>query len=574
MGNTSSLSTLPRLPFDDADFTWLRDHGQVYVDKTRFIAQMLEEGLRFGLLCRPRRFGKSLLLSTMKSFFEGDASRFQGTYIHAQWAGPWSWHISHPVVRLNLGSMNFREPSRLQRSLLSQIEEACFDLGLNPPDTTLPPMDALVYLVRRAERAHGQKVVVLIDEYDSVITYMFGQDDAVKNRYMQQIVDEMRSFYGALKSVNHLLRFVFLTGISRFGQTGMFSSLNNLKDISYLPRYDHICGFTETEIQACFGMYIEETARRWGCTHKRVWSVLRHQYNGYRFTQYSEPIYNPFSLVNFFHEVYKDIHIQPAGELPRDWFQSGTPHLLYHLIRNRKYDIRELPTDPTGIHDACDLWNPDIALLMFQSGYLTLRPGGEKAGFVLDFPNHEVAYGFNAGLLATYLGRYGSAVGPLTKKLELMYRLLADGEYVGFCRQFNLLLDGTPYTLLKTESHYQLHLYQTCAFMRLLQVQAEVPTRYGRADAVVRTPYGIVVFELKLNQSAEAGLAQIRKRDYAAFFQSEACPIIGVGMNFNTPPKGRKDAWNAQEAKIETVHQQLYPPPPDYPDPALGAEVM
>lgn len=551
------------LPTGLSDFAELRARRQVYVDKTAYIARLLQEHQKFVFLARPRRFGKTLLLSTLKYLFARDSRAFQGTLLRASTS--WSQIPQCTVVVLDMSGVSVINPDAIEAEMRYMVDDQCRALGIDLPEVGRSPGSALRYLIQSAQATYGRQVVVLVDEYDAPVTKMLGRLHPVSAEAAEHVMMCLRDFYSTLKICDAQLEFVFLTGISHVEGAGLFSSLNNLMDISAHPAYHGICGFTETEIRKYLGAHVAMGAVHYGCTVAEMEELLRYHYNGYRFAIQSEPVYNPHSIL---HVLYVLGHREKAQAIriegfPQPWLQAGIPYFLFQHLKKRWYDIQNLAHDPRGVREAFDLHNPNVEALMFQSGFLTLKPSAGNR-WVLAYPNREVETGFKEGLLLTYLGRTHGDRGKVLGVVHRMYTALLQGAYSDAFGWFDRLLDTVPWELLETESHFQSILHTICLFMPEVKVFSEYHVRRGRADTVLETPDTVMVIEFKRDQSARVAYDQLLQKEYWKGFplKTPAKKVVGIGLNFNTP-KGQGCQWTPTQDNWEIVHKELYSPVAD-----------
>ena len=539
-----------------SDFVYLRTREQAYVDKTAYIERMLTEPLKYVFLARPRRFGKSLLLSTLRCLYaRAHDDLFQGLDI--QTSGFLESVPRCPVLALDMSDVAANSVENVNADLRSVVEDQCLALDLEPPPDRCTPWSALNHAIQRAHLQYERPVAVLVDEYDAPITDMLGYEPPLAHQDKTQILYSLRRFYRVLKRQDSCLEFVFVTGISRVEGAGLFSSLNNLIDISLAHDYGALCGFTEEEIQRDFRAHIACAAATYGSSPDDLCSDLRYHYNGYRFTPGSEPIYNPVSYLSVLKQLLHPVRAQEirATGFPRAWVDTGMPYFLFQHMKAHQYDARAIEKDPQRIQARFDLAHPDLTSLMFQTGFLTYARN-ERGETILDYPNPEVEYAFKEGLLLTYLGQTAPS-NKMNRLWREMEDALIQGAFKRACGCFNRMLDGVTFHMLGHESRYQGFFYMVCSLMpALVRVAAEVSTLRGRSDVVIETADAFVAFELKRNRSAQAAIQQIEERNYGAKYAEQGKPVYGVGLNFREP-KGRKpsDAWDsaAQHWQMEQI---------------------
>ena len=501
------------LPIGYQSFANLRNEGCYYVDKTPLIREMIRQG-RFYFLSRPRRFGKSLLVSTLKELFEGNEPLFRGLDIHPHW----DWSVRHPVIRLSFGG-NVSTPEQVEKNVLNQLREieSTFDLKSLPPVTEAP--DRLRNILTRLHQKAGQQVAVLVDEYDRpVLNVLEDNEQASANR------DALRDLYSILKDSEEHIRLVFVTGITMFSKTSFSSGLNNLKDISLSPQYAAICGYTDHDLDTVFAPELEGLDR----DRIRAW------YNGYHWLG-EEKLYNPHDILYLFDE----------RKFRNHWFRSGQPGYLYRMLTERKISSMELEN---CVVDADFVSNFELdafssEALLFQSGYLTITEEEEQGSRILyhlDYPNFEVQSSFNAGLAEhlTGRGREVATAGPgLVEALEKT-------DFPAFKEKVQSLLNEIPHTwhdrssLGRYESWYASLLYMSFRTTRV-ELKAEEQTSHGRSDMVLLHGGQVFVLEFKMAEDGKAtqqvldrAIAQIRERRYAEKYRGHGKPVHLIGMVF------------------------------------------
>ena len=502
---------LKRLPVGIQTFSEVIDLDCLYIDKTEYIWNMIHLS-KYIFLSRPRRFGKSLLLSTLQAYYEGRKDLFKGLFIETV-EKDWT---EYPVLRLSMASGKHMEKDQLERYLLNILQENERRLGIS--SDSKDPNVRLKNLIFSAYEKTGKKVVVLIDEYDAPLL-----DVVHEKETLPMLRNVMRNFYSPLKDCDPYLEFVFLTGITKFSQLSIFSELNNLKNISMRPDYAAVCGITEEEMLTQMTDYIDDFAEAQQITRDEAIEGLKLQYDGYHFTWPSPDIYNPFSLLNAFQD----------HDYTNYWFGSGTPTYLIEMLR--KYNV--VPSKIGGrlvlasAFDAPTENMKDITPLLYQSGYITIKEYDRASKlYTLDIPNTEIRVGLMESLLPNYVNEFyvegGTTIGCmylalLKEDLDEMFRLLqAYLLTVPYCDNAN------------SEGHYQQLLYVIFSlFGRYVDVEVHTPT--GRVDIVMKTAKALYLFELKLNMSAQTAINQIDLKDYSSKFALSGLPIVKVGINFD-----------------------------------------
>ena len=504
---------LKRLPVGIQTFSEIRKNDMLYIDKTEDIWNMIHLS-KYIFLSRPRRFGKSLLVSTLQAYFEGKKELFKGLAIE-QREKEWT---EYPVLRFDMSLGKHMDKEQLERYLGMRLSSYETKYGITHP--AVDANDRLTTLILTAYEQTGKQVVVLIDEYDAPLL-----DVVHEETKLPVLRNVMRNFYSPLKACDPYLRFVFLTGITKFSQLSIFSELNNLKNISMLPRYAAICGITEEEMLTRMSDYIDDFADSRQISREEVVAQLKRQYDGYHFAWPSPDIFNPFSLLNAFQD-----HL-----LTNYWFASGTPTYLVEMMQ--KFYI--LPSDISRMEamssefDAPTENMQSILPLLYQSGYVTIKDCEPEAElYTLDIPNNEVRIGLMKSLLPLYASVQSGRGMTAAAKMSLALR---KEDIDGALKLLQAYLLTVPYcNHANSEGHYQQMLYIIFSLLGQFNgLDVEVRTATGRVDMVLRTPKALYLFELKLNRSAEAALQQIDLKDYASRFALDGLPVVKVGINFD-----------------------------------------
>ena len=506
-------------PIGIQTFSKLREGNYVYVDKTELVYRMTHGASGYIFLSRPRRFGKSLLTSTLHSYFEGRKDLFEGLaieHLEKEWT-------SYPVLHFDMSTAKHMDKDRL----LSELERKLYGYEqiYGRDESAIYTNQRLESLIQRAYAQTGQKVVALIDEYDAPLL-----DVVHEEKELPKLRDVMRNFYSPLKACDPYLRFVFLTGITKFSQLSIFSELNNIKNISMLPEYAAICGITEEEIATQMDEDLDILAGRLNVNCEEVVKKLKAHYDGYHFTWPSPDIYNPFSLLNTFK------YMRPEDY----WFETGTPSYLVELLKHTHYALYELANTETDadVLNSIDSTSSNPVPVIYQSGYLTIKDYDSRFGiYKLGFPNLEVEEGFVKYLLPFYT----SVSAPKTPfEIGRFVREVENGDYDAFFRRLQSFFADTPYEVIagqKPERDTELH-YQNVLFIvfRLIGLYAKVEyhTSNGRIDLVVQTDRYIYIMEFKLNGSAEDALRQIDEKRYALPFANDGRKVFKIGVNFSS----------------------------------------
>ena len=508
------METMPirKLPVGIQDFTKLREENFLYVDKTALVYRMAVSGNPI-FLSRPRRFGKSLLLSTLEAYFLGRKEVFKGLAIEQLEK---DWKV-YPVLHLSLNAQYYEDKRSLEQ--VFEVHFIEWEKQYGKTDKEVGYAGRFMQIIRQACEKTGEKVVVLIDEYDKPLLRTLFNDD------LQDVYREMLTgFYTVLKDADRYLRFVFITGVTKFSQLGVFSNLNQLMDISMNPVYANICGLTRQEIEHTFTPDVKAVGEMNGLTFEQTMNELTRRYDGYRFTQIkTEGLYNPFSILNVFSSrVFQSY-----------WFATGTPTMLVDILKKTDYDLRKLDgieVPAAALTDyRMDFHNP--VPIIYQSGYLTIKEYDQEFNFYrLGYPNAEVEYGW-LNFITPYYTSMSEANAPFY--IGKFSRELREGDVDSFMERLRAFFAGMPYELNdKTERHYQVIFY--IVFKLLGQyVDVEVRSARGRADAVVKTTDYIYVFEFKLNGSVDEALRQIDDRGYLIPYAADGRQLVKVGASFN-----------------------------------------
>ena len=514
-----------KLPIGIQTFEDIRTQGYLYIDKTALVWQIANGGKPF-FLSRPRRFGKSLLISTFEAYFEGRKDLFEGLAIE-QLEDKWE---KHPVLHLDLNARKYESPEDLVAMLNQFLEKWEAIYGTDKQDRA--PEERFEYVIRRAHEQTGKGVVVLVDEYDKPLLQALHNESL-----LEAYRTTLKAFYGVLKSADRHLRFIFLTGVTKFSQVSVFSDLNQLNDISLNRAYASICGITKEELLATFQPELQTLAENNEMTLDEVVDTMTAQYDGYHFHPQGAGMFNPFSVLNAFDKQ----------EFGNYWFQTGTPTFLVKSLQKDDYDLRTLmdgvEASMQGFAEYRAEANNPIPLI-YQSGYLTIKDFDKRFGvYTLGFPNDEVRYGFLNFLVPFYT--------PITDDEKAFYignftRELEGGQLDAFMNRFEAFFADFPYELNdKTERHYQVIVYLIFKLMGQF-TQAEVHSAKGRADAVVQTPDYVYVFEFKLNGTAEEALQQINEKGYADPFKTDKRKLMKVGVEFSAETRNVK-RWLVEE---------------------------
>ena len=504
-------------------FEEIRRRDLLYIDKTEYIYRMTHSGGKYFFLSRPRRFGKSLLVSTFDSYFSGKKELFEGLAIE-ELEQDWT---KYPVLHFDMSGGKHMEKEQLEDYLSNRLETEEKNWEITNPKKGAN--DRLTELITTAYKTTGKQVVVLIDEYDAPMLDVAHERDS-----LDALRNIMRNFYSPLKMCEPMLRFVFLTGITKFSQVSIFSELNNITNISMDDEYAGICGITKEELLTQMSEDIDALAEKQEITREEAIDKLQENYDGYHFSPASPDVFNPFSLLNCFDDKRFGAY----------WFSSGTPTYLIHMLRKFKV----LPTKigktfaRASAFDAPTEHMKTITPLLYQSGYITIK-GYDKMSqlFTLDLPNKEIKVGLFENLLPNYLEGMYAEEGDVA--IAQMSVLIRQGDMDGALRLLQEFLSTVPYCdNTHYEGHYQQLLFIIFTLLTHFVVDVEVHTPNGRVDIVMLTQDTLYLMELKLNKDAQTAMQQINLKQYDQRFARCGKPVVKVGINFDAK-KGNIENW-------------------------------
>ena len=483
-------------PIGIQNFEKIRNDGYFYIDKTALMYQMVKTGSYY-FLSRPRRFGKSLLISTLEAYFQGKKELFEGLAVE-KLEKDW---IKHPILHLDLNIEKYDTPESLDKILNDNLEYWESQYGTRPSETSFSLRFAGI--IQRACEKTGQRVVILVDEYDKPMLQAIGKEELQK-----QFRNTLKPFYGALKTKDGYIKFALLTGVTKFGKVSVFSDLNNLDDISMWNEYVEICGVSEREIHENLEAELHEFAAARGITYDKLCEDLRECYDGYHFTHNSIGMYNPFSLLNAFTYLVK-------------------------LLKKHHYDLERMAHEETDVQvlNSIDSESTNPIPVIYQSGYLTIKGYDEEFGmYRLGFPNREVEEGFIRFLLPFY-ANVNKVESPF--EIQKFVREVRSGDYNSFFRRLQSFFADTTYEVIRDqELHYENVLFIVFKLLGFY-TKVEYHTSEGRIDLVLQTDKFIYIMEFKLNGTAEEALQQINDKHYALPFETDGRKLFKIGVNFS-----------------------------------------
>ena len=503
-------------PVGIQNFEKIRSRNYCYIDKTELIYKLVKSG-QYYFLSRPRRFGKSLLISTLEAYFQGKKELFEGLAMETlekEW-------IEYPILHLDLNTEKYDTPQTLENKLSLNLKMWEDEYGANEYEYSLATRFEGV--IRRAAEKWGRNVVILIDEYDKPMLQAIG-NEALLTDYR----NTLKAFYGVMKSCDRYIKFALLTGVTKFSKVSVFSDLNNLMDISIDERFTSLCGITEEELFTNFQEDIIELGQENKLTEEETKAELKKMYDGYHFAEESEDIYNPFSLLNTFAKMRFGSY----------WFETGTPTFLVELLKHSRYNLHRLTEEMASADSlgGIDTMHTNPVPILYQSGYLTIKGyDREFQVYYLGFPNKEVEEGFTKFLLPRYAHL---ETGNPSFEIMSFVKDVRQGDADAFLRRLQSFFADSPYELARDlELHYQNVLFIVFKLLGFY-TQAEYHTANGRIDMVVKTDKYIYVMEFKLDGTAEEALQQINDKQYALPFASDSRKLFKVGVNFSKEKRG------------------------------------
>jgi hypothetical protein len=504
-----------RLPIGLQDFRTIIEDDYKYVDKTQYVHKMVTSG-KFFFLSRPRRFGKSITITTLQELYLGSKELFKDLWIENKW----DWGHKRPVIRLSLKDVNF-EQLGLETALFDRIEE--LSIKMEVPIIRTTARDQLREMIQVLGKK--QKVVVLIDEYDAPIIHYLGKDliKAQDNREL------LKGFYGVLKELDALIELAFLTGVSKFSKVGIFSGLNNLRDLSMDAQYATMLGYTQKELESNFVEEIESAAEKLKLSRAELLEQMRVWYNGYRFEEDAESVYNPVST-NLFFEQQKFLNF---------WFATGTPSFLINILKTEGVFDLHFPATSLSGFESFELDQIKPAALLFQTGYLTIQSKDEDGLVSLDYPNKEVRDSMLEVLIEGFVGVDAELSAALIIKIRNAFRANDLERVISILQE---VFKKLPYFL---HEHYPEKFFHAAIHLLFsylgIRIHSEVCTSDGRIDSLVETDTHIYILEYKLDQSAQVALEQIKRKRYYQAYWNVGKPVVGVGVNFSSEIKNITD---------------------------------
>ncbi|MDE6682476.1 MAG: ATP-binding protein, partial [Muribaculaceae bacterium] len=500
-------------PIGQQDFKQLRTNGLIYVDKTSFIEKLIMTKGQYYFLARPRRFGKSLFLSTIKYFFLGERELFKGLYIDSM---NWKWE-KYPVLHLDLNTNRYQSPGMLEPVLdrLFRNWEEEYDVEVKDSDYS----QRFSTIIKTAHERTGLPVVILVDEYDKPLVGNLNSTE-IYEHYRSQLA----SIYSNFKSSAEHIRLVFLTGVSRFSKLSVFSDLNNINDITFDNDFADVCGITESEMLDYFKEGINELAKEYQTDYDGIRHRLKLNYDGYRFAKKGSDIYNPWSLLNTFSKRRMDYY----------WTMTGLPTIIAESLKRIDADLKRVVNTRCSMQtlSGMDLLSPNPIALMYQTGYLTIKQYDNLSDRVsLGIPNREVEQGLFEVLLPYYVKVKRGLVESVVNDLILD---ILDGNPKEFMKNLDIFLAGIPYDMkMEDENNFHNAMYILLTLIGI-KAETEVHTSDGRIDLIIKTDKFIYIIELKFDKSSESAMKQIEDKNYAYPYSSDSRQIFLIGANFSS----------------------------------------
>ena len=513
-------------------FEKLRTEGYLYVDKTEFIWNLINPAGESYFLSRPRRFGKSLTISTLKAVFEGKKELFKGLAIYDK---PYVWE-RHPIIHLDMNGRDFSTLENMESRFRQILKEQAKINGVELPETA---SDTMFHTLIQTLHDRDGDVVILLDEYDKPIL------NNISKRNVSDFLTALKVFYSVIKEKSVMIRLAFITGVSKFCHVSLFSDLNNLTDITMDVKYATMLGYTQVEFESNFKNQIETVEKTQELSHQDFLTEIKKWYDGFRFHADSESVYNPVSLASFF---------EHRGEFNNYWFQTGTSSILFEIMKKQSFNLPEAleATVSSSFFEAFEIERLNPKTLLYQTGYLTIGKTVKvpvpftkvmNTEYSLVFPNYEVKSSFNDHLLKYYTNVQTDQSQRLIRNL---IQDIGSGNADGFMKQLQSLFANIPYDMRGKEEHdYQTVIYVIFMMLHIF-IEGEHRTGEGRIDLMLSAGEWIYVIELKLNKTAEAAMQQIHDKNYALKFRNRGKRIMLIGANLDSG-KGQLTDWIKEE---------------------------
>jgi hypothetical protein len=515
-----------------AEFEQIIENNYIYVDKTRYLYEIVSKD-KYYFLSRPRRFGKTLFIDTLKTFYEGKRELFKDLYVYDK---DWNWE-EYPIIRLDFNMISNTDTGKMKNNISDILEKTAKKYNIKI--TKELPEEIFRELVPELSQKYNKGVVILIDEYDKPIISNLGKDLGDERKKRLEIAKENQEFlkilYDNLKPLEPHLQLVFITGVSKFSKVSIFSTLNNLIEIDKEPVFAEIMGYTEEELNKYFEPYFDKLAENYGITVKEAKDKFKRMYNGFRFTEKDVKVYNPYSTglsLNF-------------SRLDDYWFESGTPTFLVDLIREQNFDVTRLDNLEVGRNKlkAYDITKLKLIPLLFQTGYLTIKDIEDNIIYTLGYPNYEVERGLTQNLLDEFTD--DRVETPIIHRIK---KSLLNRDYEQFMEYMkslfaNIANINIPKTLEEREHYYHSIFYLVGVLFsdNHLNVYSELLTSEGRIDMLVETEKNIFIIEFKCNQNADKAIEQIKDKNYAEKFKLKGKEIVLIGINFDTEKRNASE---------------------------------
>ncbi len=522
---------MKKIATSKANFEELINNGFIYVDKTNFLYDVVTQDTYY-FLSRPRRFGKTLFISTLEAFFKGKKELFKNLYVYNQ---KWDWE-EYPIIKLDFNFITVTDTKKLKANIADKLKEIADNYNIKVNKEAAE--EIFRELIPKLSRKYNKKVVFLVDEYDKPIISNLGKGKEGK-KVAKENQEFMKIFYDNLKAFEEHLQLVFITGVSKFSKVSIFFTLNNLAELDMHPRFIDILGYSEKELRANFDSHIEVFAKKFEVKKEEVYSEFKRMYNGFRFSDEDIEVYNPYSIA-------KALDYQ---KLDNYWFESGTPTFLVDLIKENNFDITKLDGIEIGRDEikAYDIEDLEIIPLLLQTGYLTIKEIEDRIVYTLGYPNFEVEQGFNLNLIKSFSQK--KIKTPIIHRIKKSLINKNYDKFISYMKSLfsNISNINIPSNTKEREDFYHTIFYLTAVLFsdNNLGVQSELLTSEGRIDMLVETNEEVFIIEFKCNQSASDAIRQIKNKNYKDKFIIKEKEIILIGINFSTEER------NIKEVEIE-----------------------